>query len=76
MNLYLLSQDYVNGYDTYDSFIIAAPSKGEAILISLARTNLNTWVTWGNHDKIDIKQIGVAMHDTKAGVILSSFNPG
>ena len=33
MKLYLLSQDDNTGYDTYDSAVVAASSKNEAVLI-------------------------------------------
>ena len=34
MNLYLISQDYNDGYDTYDSAVVAAENKSEATKIS------------------------------------------
>jgi hypothetical protein len=77
MNLYLLSQNYNPGYDTYDSCIVAAETKEDATTIHPDKDHGN-WVdgAWVSIDKVKCVLIGTAIHGTKRGVILASFNAG
>ena len=79
MNLYLISQDENNDYDTYDSVIVAAESEKTARLIN--PDNLWEWrdpySSWcSSPDKVHVKWIGVALDGTEEGIILASFNAG
>jgi len=73
MNLYLLSQDQNDDYDTYDSCIVAAADEESAKLITPG--------SWGyswckSPEYVDVELIGKALEGTKEGVILASFNAG
>lgn len=78
MNLYLLSQDENNDYDTYDSMVVAAESEEEARNIMPGAYNwddrYNAWCS--SPDKVKVRSIGVAVEGTKKGTILASFNAG
>lgn len=86
MNIYLLTQDLVTGYDTYDSMIVAAESEEEAVKIHpdydldlerfKAVKDYPTWPSYNDIDKIIVIFIGVAAENIKKGVILASFNAG
>lgn len=85
MKLYLISQGDHNGYDTYDSAVVAAESEEKAAKIHPglnseyfdARKDWGVYGGWANsHKSVDVKLIGEAAPNTKAGVILASFNAG
>ena len=79
MKIYLVQQDIVKGYDTYDSFICVTKNEKEA-----RETNPNgywkdyygDWVDFKDIDKVTVSLIGTATKNTKKGVILASFNAG
>lgn len=79
MNLYHISQSVNNGWDTYDSAVVAAETVEQA-----AATHPNNnhswdsiWPTWCDKpSEVTVKLIGTALEGTTAGVILSSFNAG
>ena len=81
MNLYRLSQNKNNGYDTFDSSIVAAESEEDAILIHPydELKFAGSWATgsWAKSPK-DVKAelIGKAVEGTQRGNILTSFNAG
>lgn len=79
LNLYKISQNVNNDYDTYDSAIVAAGSVEEARLIHPG------WQEkWGERftpwaykpEDVQVELIGTAAPGTQAGVILASFNAG
>lgn len=76
MNLYLITQKQITGYDTYDSSIVAAESEEEAKTIhaSGGRWDEYTWCDCAAHVQAEL--VGLANPETKSGVILSSFNAG
>ena len=78
MNLYLLTQDAVTGYDTYDSVVVAALTETEAK--SIHPCTILGWDSRGDWPKspenVDAKLIGKAVEGTPEGVILSSLNAG
>ena len=92
MNLYLVSQNENDGYDTFDSFICAAESEQNAREIhpfgyqdkdcdEYSEEDDNwfyddTWVSKDKIGKVKVKQIGVADPSIPKGVILASFNAG
>lgn len=82
MNLYLLTQQEANDYDTYDACIVAARDEESA-------KNINPGGDWGEShvsgfygawcsgpDKVTAKLIGKAVKGTAAGIVLASFNAG
>ena len=79
MNLYLISQNVNNGYDTFNSAVVAAETKEEAINIhpggGLYEINVDNHV-WATTDKVSAEIIGVAKDRTKSGIICASFNAG
>ena len=84
MNIYLLEQSVNSGYDTYDSVVVAAPSPEEAVKIPPAGNyipdtegNFPNNYSWAdNIYQVTVELIGKAKPNTKAGVILGSFNAG
>ncbi len=80
MNIYLLTQNEVGGWDTYDSVVVSAESEEEARLMHPSGDDKRwskgwlEWVTLDDIDKIDVKLIGASNVDK--GVILASFNAG
>lgn len=83
MNLYLITQDVVNGYDTYDSAVVAAKTAEEAKrihpdgkTIPFAEGEYN-WGSWASKpEDATAELIGKAKLGTKKGVICASFNAG
>lgn len=80
MNIYKISQDVNNGYDTYDSAIVAAESEDQARNIHPANDDEydgwehNSWAD--NPEQVKVELIGITKEDTEQGVILASFNAG
>ncbi len=79
MNLYHISQSVNNGWDTYDSAVVAAETAEQA-----AATHPYEFAAWDSifpmwasfPEQVTVKLIGTALEGTTAGVILSSFNAG
>ena len=79
MNLYYLHQNKLNGWDTYDSCVIAAESKQQAIDLSITILARNCgWGEWPNEPSdIQIEEIGTANSNyNKPAIVCSSFNAG
>jgi len=85
MFLFLLSQMYNSGYDTFDSCIVAAESEEQAILIhpygNVAKSIEDIGHNWDYHSwalpqHIKVQKIGIALKGQQEGVILASFNAG
>ena len=82
MNLYLISQNTNNDYDTYDSAVVCAASEAEARNMTLPygkrrdwEKNDCSWVNWP--DQVIVELIGTADPSRKeAGVVCASFNAG
>ena len=79
MNIYLLTQNEVTGYDTYDSVVVAAKTETDAK--SIHPIGDAAWGYWTgcwprNPENVDAELIGKAVKGTTSGVILSSFNAG
>jgi hypothetical protein len=83
MKLFLISQGVNNGYDSFDSAVVAADSEEEAKTIH----PISTWEfgsdDWSHSDcwaaspdQVDAEYIGEAAPSVEAGVILASFNAG
>lgn len=82
MNLYLISQDENDDWDTYDSAVVAAEGEAEAKAIHPGFTPLKDGGRQGDSmwasspENVEAKLIGMAAPFTKQGVILASFNAG
>jgi hypothetical protein len=84
MKLFLISQSHNNGYDTFDSAVVAAKDEDMArkILpgwgrgVDFTPTSLDGG-TWADPEHVTAEYIGTAKPGTKAGtVICASFNAG
>jgi len=84
MNIYLITQNINNGYDTYDSSVVAAASLRLAKEIHPSDTFDNGEMWWKDHgyptawakhpDEVEAELIGTT--DRQEGVVLASFNAG
>ena len=82
MNLYLISQEENNGYDTYDSAVVAAldektaiwmsPNNGEQLTDEEWKGKYSSWCH--SPEAVKVKLIGKAAWGIKKGVICASFN--
>ena len=82
MHLYLISQSKNNGYDVYDSAVVAArsPAAARRIHPSLYMEDWDgeteAYGSWCAVKHVEVDRIGKAKSGTEAGVICSSFNAG
>lgn len=91
MNLYLLTQDVRQGYDTYDSVVVVAESAEEAQQIhpyargafedgksgELFSEQFWNSRTWADsYEDVEVEWIGLASGKLRKGVVLASFNAG
>jgi hypothetical protein len=78
MNLYLISQTKTQGYDTFDSAVVAATCIPEAQAIhpngNAAWRDDFTWCS--TPEQVKAVLIGRAVEGTKPGLIIASFNAG
>jgi hypothetical protein len=82
MKLWLISQNINNGYDTFDSAVVAAETEEEARSIhpkddwGLKHSSIE-WDTsiWAPKDKVIVEYLGTTDREI-SGIILSSFNAG
>ena len=85
MKLWLISQNVNNGYDTFDSAVVAAGTEAEAKqidpssvwggldLIGADKYSCN-WVSLA--DDVNCECIGIATEGTEKSVICASYNAG
>lgn len=84
MKLFLISQNENEGYDVYDSAVVAAQDEAAARLI-----HPSSWISgdllvdsWDDHDwasgpeQVEVRLIGTAVRGTKTGVLLASYRAG
>ena len=91
MNLYLISQEVDNGYDTYDSAVVVAENEEEArnihpnkcyetidgFFIYRKTKKPCEWSGWVLEVKdVKVKLIGKAVDNIVKGVVIASFNAG
>jgi hypothetical protein len=78
MKLWIIRQDAVSGYDTYDSASVAAETMEEARATHPGRYGWeNSGGTWCvSPEAVIATLIGEAAENIDAGVILASFNAG
>lgn len=80
MNIYLITQDKVKGYDTYDCAVVSAENELDAVSLHPSGDNLQwdkdggSWVRRHDIGFIKVKLIGASVVDE--GVILASFISG
>lgn len=82
MNLYLVSQEQNDDWDTYDSFVVCAPDELTARQTHPSsgfpnkewQKQFSSWCSGPEFVKVQL--IGVADVLTPAGVICASFNAG
>jgi hypothetical protein len=83
MKLFKISQTQNNGYDTFDSAVVAAPSASAARKI-LPRTDevfpdwpSQSFTGWASDpNQVTAVYVGEASPGTKQGTIVASFNAG
>jgi hypothetical protein len=90
MNIYLLSQEVNNGYDTFDSMVVIAHNEEEAKRINpsavydptvwplfIEEEDYNSeYYSWARPEDIKVILIGKALPGSKVSVVCASFNPG
>jgi hypothetical protein len=81
MNLYLISQNENNGYDTFDTAVVCCEDEISAKMIHPSgKSNWDgkgeTWDAWSAADKVTAKLIGKATEGVGRGVVIASFNAG
>lgn len=82
MKLWKISQNVNNGYDTYDSAVVAAETMEAArethpsVYFDLKDTDPFKWSNWCEFEMVSVRYLGEAKEGTKAGVICASFNAG
>lgn len=82
LKIYLLSQEENTGYDTYSECIVCATNVEDAKnirpdskeFIDGVCADSYEWAT--NINNITCEEIGIANHNTREGVILSSYHAG
>ena len=70
MNLYLITQDVNNDYDTYDSAVVVAKDARSARNIKVGSTG--AYPSWASPDNVRAKLIGTTTRK-RSGIILASF---
>jgi hypothetical protein len=81
MNIYLLTQDVNNGYDTFDSVVVVASTKEKARMIHPSKGvgwdgKRESYSPWVRVEDVCVKYLGRATKGIKQGVLLGSFNAG
>lgn len=81
LKLWLLSQTENDGYDTYDSAIVAAADEADARTIHPGGDDAWNrdyhYTGWARYPTgVNVQLIGTAEPDVVRGVILASFNVG
>lgn len=80
MKLWLISQDEREGWDIYDSAVVAADTEDQAkntMPDEYTKFSDKSYHGWcSGLDKVKVKLIGEAQQGIEAGVILASFNAG
>lgn len=81
MKLFLIEQEQNNGYDTYDSAVVAAPNEETAKQMHPSTGKQSDWTEkyslWCNApEHVTVRYLGEAADDVDQGVICASFNAG
>jgi len=75
MNLYLISQDVNQAYDTFDSAVVCAETEDMARMMRPGE-NQGRWEVWCEAKDVKVELIGISGDGIEAGVVLVSFNAG
>lgn len=78
MNLYLISQDYNEDYDTFDSAVVAAYDEEGARNTSPCPVSWNEYFSlhaWCDPIHVNVKFL-CSGYEGERGVVLASFNAG
>lgn len=79
MNIYLVSQEINDRYDTWDAIVVAAKSEDAAREVKRfdsEDTYFGGWVKLSQKNLLQVELLGVADERVLAGIILASFNAG
>jgi len=82
MKLWLLKNEVVTGYDTYDSAVVSAPDEATARMTHPSEYvdgwdgSVERFPIWCAADDVIVQYIGEASTGIEAGVICASFNAG
>jgi len=84
MKLWRISQDVNNGYDTYDSAVVAAETEDAARRIHPWEEQGEWWKVTGrwcelwapNLKDVKVEYLGTAKRGTARGIVCASFNAG
>jgi hypothetical protein len=84
VNLYLISQNVNNGYDTYDSAVVRAESEDAArrihpdseVMSKYWDGCTDKWGDWANAADVKVELLGTALEGSLPGVVCASFNAG
>lgn len=76
MKLYLISQGHNQGYDTYDSAVVAAESEEDAKLIRPGGGPRSGYDGWCDPEYVECVYLGEAKEGSESGVICASYNAG
>lgn len=80
MNLYLISQTEIDGYDTFDSAVVVAESEEHArdmIPVPLSKVGDFDYGCWcSSREKVNVQYLGKAADDLKTVIVCFSFNAG
>lgn len=85
MNLYLISQTFNSGYDTYSDAVVCAETEAEARKWHPSGNKCSTeeefkkagdwdWAT--SYKDVTVKLVGTAVDGLNAGVVCASFHAG
>ena len=72
MEIYKITHSTTASYEYYDSMVVIAENKGQAIHISLER--INEYGGTSSLGELRAKLIGRAEQDAQAGVVVASYN--
>lgn len=75
MKLWKISQDENDGYDTFDSAVVAAETESDA-RDTLPADWARPGDSWAKPEGVKVEYLGEAKDGTAAGVICASFNAG
>lgn len=77
MKLFLISQSQNDGYDTYDSAVVAAPDEEAARRMHPADDpDLESTRMWCFPERVIVRYLGEAADDVEQCVVCASFNAG
>lgn len=77
LKLWLINQSVNNGYDTFDSAVVAAYTEDEARQINPDGSWGELWSGWcKTPEQVTVEYLGIATQSMEPGIVLSSFNAG